>query len=60
MTVLAECVLALLEGNGGTGLFWEIGVFDADDTMIVYATFTEGESKDSSKTLQRDIRLYRE
>lgn len=59
-TVLAECALLTTEGNGGSGMFWEIGVFDAAGTMIVYATFTEGEYKDSGLTLQRDVRIYRE
>jgi hypothetical protein len=57
--VLAQCALTTAEGNAGIGKFWEIGLFDDDGDMVVYGTFTEGEDKNSGKTLQRDVRVYR-
>lgn len=44
------------DGNGGSPTVWEIGLFDTDGTMIVYATFN-GITKLPSRALSFPIRM---
>lgn len=44
------------DGTGASPVIWELGIFDTDDTMLVYATFS-GVAKDSTRTLSFPVNL---
>jgi hypothetical protein len=56
---VARCFLDYTEandnGSGGYPEFFEIGIFDANNVMLIYATFP-GETKNASKTLNHIIK----
>jgi hypothetical protein len=56
---IAKCFLEFGEANddgfGQSPEFFEIGIFDANDVMLVYATFP-GETKNGAKTLNHIIK----
>lgn len=45
------------DGNGNAPRFFEIGLFDADDNMLVYTTFPE-QTKQANKILTNFIQVY--
>lgn len=56
-----RCRLEPGEGNddglGNSPLFFEIGVFDQNNNMLVYTTFPE-QTKDASKILSNFVQVY--
>lgn len=61
-TAVARCLVHFEEandrGDGEAPEFWEIGVFDEDDEMVVYATFPK-ETKTEDHELEKEVRLTR-
>ena len=57
-TLLVTCTVASGEANddglGNNPIFYEIGIFDPDDTMLCYGTF-DGEEKVSGRTLEKVV-----
>lgn len=54
-----ETDLVLVYDNGGPYVgpeFWEIGVFDTDDVMVLYGTFPR-ETKDAARQVENVVRF---
>lgn len=45
------------DGTGNSPRFFEVGVFDQNNVMLIYATFAE-ESKSDSKILSNNVQAY--
>lgn len=58
--VTAVCLLLAAEGNddglGNTPIYYELGIFDIDNTMIAYFTF-DGEQKTDARSLQHTVTI---
>jgi hypothetical protein len=56
------CTISFTEANddglGNPPEFWEIGIFDENDVMVVYGTFPK-ETKTSDKEIEKEIRIFR-
>jgi hypothetical protein len=61
ITALIRCFLDFDEANNANGSlpsFWELGVFDEDDTLVIYGTFEEI-IKTEEKQINQEVRLIR-
>lgn len=58
----ATCIVSFTEANddgyGDPPEFWEIGIFDENDVMVVYGTFPK-ETKTPDKEIEKEIRIFR-
>lgn len=61
-TAVAKCLVYFEEandrGDGDPPEFWEMGVFDEDGDMVVYATFPK-ETKTEDYELEKEVRVTR-
>jgi len=63
-TITIECFVDTSEGNGpdpytlASPEFWEIGIFNAEGTMIAYSTFDK-QTKDDRRALRHFITIQR-
>ena len=61
-TIEVECFVDTSEANddgyGNSPEFFELGVFDSDDTMICYLTFQK-QTKDDRRALRHTVTIQR-
>jgi len=61
-TAVARCLINFDEsndrGDGEAPEFWEMGIFDEDGDMVVYATFPK-ETKTEDVELEKEVRITR-